>query len=227
MAKSLKKLRSDGKQFILPLRTLQKLPKNKTYKLLDIGADDNYIRSFLPENIKYYSLDYQGDQDYIHNLDNFPIPIGNGQFDIILCLETLEHTLYPHKIMQEIVRIAKPNALFLLSMPNEYNFYCRLNFLLARKTTVQEPFQVIEKHHHIQVPRVKDILKFFSQHIDIGEIGYGWYSRTAAHNPGLKGKISINIDKLINKLAPISPNLFSRTVVVRGTNKKPKSPKLL
>ena len=84
--------------------------------------------------------------------------------------------------MQELLRIAKPKALFLLSMPNEYNFYCRLNFLIAKKTEVQEPFQIIEKHQHIQLPRVKDLIKFFSSYIQIEEIDYQWYSRTGGHN---------------------------------------------
>ena len=217
----LKNLKSDCGQFSLPIRTLQKTLQNKNFKLLDVGGGERLLKRFLPNKVEYSSLDCVGKHDFFHNLDEFPIPIKDNSYDIIVCLETLEHTLYPHKIMIELQRIAKPKALFLLSMPNEYNFYCRLNFLIGKKTNVQEPFQVIEKHLHIQLPRVKDVIKFFSSYIKIEEVDYQWYSRTGSHNQNFKDKFFVFVDKLINKcFTKLSPSLFTRTVVVKGINKK-------
>jgi SAM-dependent methyltransferase len=225
----LKKLKNGRGQFIFPIKTLQKLPQNKKFKLLDVGGADRGLKKFLPQNIAYHSLDYTGKQDFVHNLEEFPLPIKDNSFDIIVCLETLEHTLYPHKVMKELLRIAKPKALFLLSMPNEYNFYCRLNYLIGKKTEVQEPFQVIDKHLHIQLPRVNDIIKFFSSYIQIKEINYQWYSRAAGDQwypitgrwYNLKGKFFVFIDKMINTFfTKLCPSLFTRTVVVKGINKK-------
>lgn len=213
---SINKLRSDCRQFILPIRTLQKLSQYRKFKLLDVGAGEQLLKRFLPKNIEYYSLDCTGKQDFIHDLDKLPLPLKDNSFDIIICLETLEHTIYPHKVMKELLRIAKPNALFLLSMPNEYNFYCRLNFLFGKKTDVQEPFMVAEKHLHIQLPRVKDIIKFFSSYIQIGEIDYQWYSRHGWHDKGLIGKICLILDKIINLLSKFYPPLFSRAIIVKG-----------
>jgi SAM-dependent methyltransferase len=212
----LKNLPSDCRQFMMPIRILQKLPKDREYKLLDVGASNKLLKKFLPSNVKYYSLDYCNKHDFIHNLDEFPLPIKSSLFDIIVCLETLEHTLYPHKVMKELVRIAKPNTLFLVSMPNEYNFYCRLNFLLNKKTFVQEPFQVIEKHLHIQNPRVNDIIKFFSTYIKIEQIDYQWYSRTGGHNWNFKGRVSVFIDNIINLIIKVNPSLFARSVIIKG-----------
>jgi len=214
--KSPQNIPSDCRQFTMPVRTLQGLPKDRYYNLLDVGASNKLLRKFLPQNIKYHSLDYCNKHDYIHNLDEFPIPIKSNSFDIIVCLETLEHTLYPHKVMQELVRIAKPNALFLVSMPNEYNFYCRLNFLFNKKTDVQEPFQVIEKHLHIQLPRVKDIIKLFSVYVKIEKIDYQWYSHTGGYYSNFKGKLFIFIDHIINLIKNINPSLFARSVIIRG-----------
>ncbi len=108
-------------------------------------------------------------------------------------------------------------------MPNEYNFYCRLNFLVGKKTDVQEPFQIVEKHLHIHLPRVKDILNFFSEYIKFQEIDYQWHSRTGGHNKNIKGKIFVLIDKIINNFfTKINPSLFSRVVIVKGINKKNK-----
>ncbi len=213
------KLRNDGGAFILPINTIWRLPKDKTYNLLDIGAAENYLKELLPENVNYFSLDVAGKQNYIHNLDKFPMPISDDQFDIIVCLETLEHTMYPHKVMKELLRISKPNALFFLSMPNEYNFYCRFNYLIGKKTSVQEPFMVVEKHRHIHLPRVKDVLDFFSDYVHIKETDYKWYSRTGAHGTGFKKKVFLIIDKIINKFSKIYPALFTRTVVIKGIKK--------
>lgn len=213
------KIRSDSKQFRLPVRVLNSFPKDKELKLLDIGADSKYLRDFLPPNIKYYSLDYSGNHDYIFNLNKGKLPIKDKSFDIIVCLETLEHTLYPSRIMKEILRIAKDDAIFLLSMPNEYNFYCRLNFLLGKKTMVQEPFMTTEKNLHIHYPRIKDTVNFFSKYIDIKEIDYPWYSRTSFHNKGIKGKLYRYLDNFVSIFSKISPSLFSRTAVVKGIKK--------
>jgi len=210
---------SDAGQFILPISTLNNLPKDKKYKMIDIGAGKKYIKGFLPKNISYNSLDFEGEHNIIFNLDKGKLPIKNNTYDVILCLETLEHTLYPVKIMKEILRIAKPKAIFLLSMPNDYNFYCRLNFLFGRKTQVQETFQTVEKNLHIHTPRVKDIFNFFSCYIRIQEIDYPWYSRTSAQNKNLTGKIFKILDFLIRPLSKISPSLFSRSVVVKGVKK--------
>ena len=204
------------RQHVLVIQKLYELDENKKYKLIDVGAAERYLKKFIPKNVSYYSLDCSGKQDYVFDLDKGKIPIKNNSFDIIVCLETLEHTLYPHKVMQELVRIAKPNALFLLSMPNEYNFYCRLNFLFNKKTFVQEPFQVIEKHLHIQIPRVEDIIKFFSTYVKIEEINYQWYSRTGGHNRNFKGGLFVFMDNLINLIKNISPSLFTRSVIVKG-----------
>jgi len=216
------KIRIGSGEFVLPVNLIWKLPKNKTYKLLDVGAAEGYLKTLLPKNIKYYSLDIMGKPDYKHNLDDFPIPIRNNQFDIIVCLETLEHTSYPHRIMKELLRISKPEALFFLSMPNEYNFYCRFNYLIGKKTSVQEPFMVVEKYRHIHLPRVKDILNFFSYYLNIKEIDYKWYSCTGSHGKGFKKKISLIIDKIINKFVKIHPSLFTRSVIIKGIRKSKK-----
>jgi SAM-dependent methyltransferase len=214
------KIRSDAPYFKLPIERINALPKNKIYKLLDIGAGQKYLKSFLPKNVKYYSLDCDGDHNYIIDLDKSKIPVGPGTYDIIVCLETLEHTLYPKRVLAEILRVAKKDAIFFLSMPNEYNFYCRLNFLLGRKTFTQEPFEITEKHLHIHYPRVKDVLELFSKYIKILKVDYNWYSRTGSHNNNLRGRLSLFADKVLGSLIVLSPSLFARNVIVYGIKKQ-------
>jgi len=214
--KSLKELGSDNGQMILPIKTLQSLSQDKTYKLLDVGGGAHILKDFLPPNIEYNSLDVEGNQDFVHNLDNFPLIVGDAKYDIIVCLETLEHCSFPNEVMKELTRIAKDDAIFLCSMPNEYNLYCRLNYLFGIKTSAQEPFMVVTHHHHIQLPRVKDIHNFFFNHIKVDQVDYRWHSRHGGQNKNFIGSIFRGFDTVINFLAKIWPSLFTRVVVVLG-----------
>ncbi|OGJ13339.1 hypothetical protein A3K82_00375 [Candidatus Pacearchaeota archaeon RBG_19FT_COMBO_34_9] len=214
-----KDLLDSNKYYLFILKELGNLPREREYKLLDIGAADKVPEKFLPKNIKYYSLDFKGDYDYKVDLDKGKIPIKKDTFDIIICTETLEHVLYPHKIMEEIIRIAKPNAIFILSMPNELNFYIRLQYLFNIKSDVQMPFKTIINHGHIHTPRTKDILDFFSNYVNIQKIHYCWYSRNFFISKGIKRNILLAFDALINWLSKIRPSLFARNVTVIGTKK--------
>ena len=191
-------------QFVLPLQEIARLPNNKMYRLLDIGAATKEIEKFLPEHIMYYSLDNVGDHDYEFDLDDGRMPFKSGVFDIVLCLETLEHVKDPASVLNEIQRISKDDARIYLSMLNEYNLWLRLLYFLGIKDEMKEPFEVVNKHLHIHLPRVKDILRLFRKHFIVSSIHYGWNSCRAP-------KI---FDKIISKLSNIWPSLFTRLVVV-------------
>jgi len=214
-----KELSNCNRYYLFILDELCKLPKDKEYKLLDVGAADQPLKKLMPENIKYYGLDLKGDYDYNVNLDEGKLPIKKDSFDIIICTETLEHVLYPHKIMEEIIRIAKADAIFILSMPNELNFYIRLQYLFNIKSDVQMPFQTILKHGHIHTPRAKDILNFFSHYVNIRKIYYCWYSRNFFMSKGVKRNILLIFDLIIDWMSRIRPSLFARNVTIIGVKK--------
>jgi ubiquinone/menaquinone biosynthesis C-methylase UbiE len=46
------------------------------------------------------------------------LPFTDGYFDVISCLGALEHFLDPHMALCEMVRVAKPDAKFILLVPN-------------------------------------------------------------------------------------------------------------
>jgi len=172
------------------------------------------LKFVLPKNIRYYSLDMLGKHDYKFDLNKGKIPIKSNTFDILVYLETLEHTFYPDKVIGELKRITKKNGIFILSMPNEYNFWLRLNYLFAiKKENIDKPFEVVSRLQHIHKPRVKDILDLFSKHFEIIEVKPIWQSRLSSR------KFSYFLDKLIDILAKIHPNLFARLIVVIAKNK--------
>jgi ubiquinone/menaquinone biosynthesis C-methylase UbiE len=46
------------------------------------------------------------------------LPFTEAQFDFVSCLGAIEHFLNPQAALREMVRVAKPNAVFLLLVPN-------------------------------------------------------------------------------------------------------------
>lgn len=183
------------------------------FKLLEIGAQDELIKKYLPKNISYFSLDMYGNPDYKADLNEEKIPAKNNTFDILVCLETLEHTLHPKKIIEEIKRVTKKDGIFVLSMPNDYNLWLRLNYLFGIKSEcTDEPWEVVTKFQHIHKPRVQDILSLFSSNFKIIKVIPLWQSRKG------KNYFFYSFDKIINFLAKIYPSLFARLIIVIAKN---------
>ncbi|MCK5043536.1 methyltransferase domain-containing protein [Candidatus Pacearchaeota archaeon] len=215
MKKKQKKLCSAANQYKCVVKFFNQLDHENKFKILEVGAGSRILKEFLSHNIVYHSLDIGESHDFNFNLDKGKLPIQDNVYDFVVCTETLEHVLYPERVIKEIKRVAKKNALFFFSLPNEYNFVMRIYYLLGKKTFVDEPFQIVEKHLHIHKPRVKDIINLFAKHFHIDEIYFIWQSRKS-----MSSLLARKIDKLINILAKVSPSLFCRTVVIKARNKE-------
>lgn len=55
--------------------------------------------------------------------DIHKLPFRDGEFDVLVCCETLEHTLEPDAALRELRRVAKPGATLLLTTPSYLNTY--------------------------------------------------------------------------------------------------------
>lgn len=95
-------------------------------KVLEIGsrvADQQEsicdLRPLLPKS-KYVGLDMQDGVgvDVVADANNLPFP--NYSFDLVICLETLEHANNPWKMSEEIKRVVKKNGAIILS--SQQNF---------------------------------------------------------------------------------------------------------
>jgi 2-polyprenyl-3-methyl-5-hydroxy-6-metoxy-1,4-benzoquinol methylase len=177
-------------------------------KVLDIGAGAGGIKDYIGSHISYETLDIAKGSDYRVNLNNGILPISDGVYDMVICTETLEHVFYPNKILKEMKRIGKRNCIYFISMPNEYNFIQRIYYFFGKKTDMDVPFEIVEKHLHIHKPRVKDILNFIEKKFKVEETIYIWQTR----NQNIFMKI---INLYLSVLAQVMPNLFARLVLVR------------
>jgi SAM-dependent methyltransferase len=108
---------------------------NEKAVFLDVGCGDLELRTQLPKNIIYNGFDISFSEytlDLSVRLKSVNvavasatnIPLDSNQVSVITATEVLEHirggTQQVNKVLNEVFRIAIPNALFLVSIPNNY-----------------------------------------------------------------------------------------------------------
>ena len=53
------------------------------------------------------------------------LPFADAQFDVVSCLEGIEHVLDENRLLAELVRVVRPGGAVVLSTPNVMNLYSR------------------------------------------------------------------------------------------------------
>ena len=103
------------------------LNKSKDKRILEIGCSDDY--KFLKEiSTDYYGVDYIKPKINIPNFTkqdfnyNIKLPFKDNFFDVVIALDVLEHINLRHLIMKELKRVTKPNAIFIISLPNDFSY---------------------------------------------------------------------------------------------------------
>ncbi|MCS7162866.1 MAG: methyltransferase domain-containing protein [Bacteroidia bacterium] len=91
------------------IRNPIKLSKRK----LNLGSGNFPKEGFL--NVDYYNRDHA---DVIHNLEIFPYPFEDNQFDLVEINHCLEHLSDPLRVMCEIHRITRPGGLVRVRVPH-------------------------------------------------------------------------------------------------------------
>jgi len=64
--------------------------------------------------------------------DSLPM-IPDNTFDILLSLDTIEHVINPYVVLDELYRVAKPGATFIISVPNYGYIKYVLQLLIGRQ----------------------------------------------------------------------------------------------
>lgn len=106
----------------------------KTYKILDLGCGEgNIVEKYRKLGYNIIGLDLNYSSDFVKKGDIRHTPFEDGEFDIILCLDVLEHLNFSDQdpALKEIHRILKTDGTALLSLPNLAHFISRISFLLT------------------------------------------------------------------------------------------------
>ena len=119
---------------------LKKVQANNIRTILDVGSgaghlmDDlhnlGYSVSGCDKNIDLMQYNYEN-KYFDLNKDSLPYP--NSSFDCVICGDVIEHVHDHWKLVEEVYRVLKQQGTFLLSTPNNDNWYSRLFYLFNGK----------------------------------------------------------------------------------------------
>lgn len=88
-------------------------------RVLDVGADEMHLKKFLPPGTEYIGTglgDFSGQIKV--DLEKDKLPFEPNSFDIVMCLDVLEHIETIHKVFDDICTISKQWVL--ISLPNPW-----------------------------------------------------------------------------------------------------------
>jgi SAM-dependent methyltransferase len=102
--------------------------------VLEIGAGDysfNYMKS--DSSVSWRKIDLFPPCDIICDLNSeeVTLPVKSGSFDLIICTEVLEHLLWPHRLLEEAMRVLSNRGRILLSVPNITSLTYRISWVLG------------------------------------------------------------------------------------------------
>lgn len=87
-------------------------------KILDLGCGRNKTKGAV-------GIDFVGSigADVLHDLNTFPYPFADGEFDSIICKNVMEHLDNVVKVMEELHRIGKNGAEIYIQTPHFSSLY--------------------------------------------------------------------------------------------------------
>jgi SAM-dependent methyltransferase len=93
-------------------------------RVLDVGARDGGLKAFLPPGVAYQGIEiapeFAAPDILIHDVST-GLPFDAESFDVLFCIEVMEHVPNPFGLMTEMHRVLRPSGALVLSVPNPYH----------------------------------------------------------------------------------------------------------
>ena len=100
----------------------QSILRGKT--ILDVGADECHLKEWLEPDQTYWGIGLGENVDQQFDLETGPLPFPDRSFDVVLCLDVLEHLENIHRVFDDLCRVS--NQYVIVSLPNCLNFLWRI-----------------------------------------------------------------------------------------------------
>jgi len=136
--------------------------------LLDVGCGTGQLHEFVkPHASKYCGADVVQYEAFPKSLEFIPVdlnattwPVPADTYDAVVSAETIEHLENPRAFVRELVRIAKPNGLVVVTTPNNLSLLSKLTLLLKNKFNA---FQDANYPAHITALVEIDLRRIFTE----------------------------------------------------------------
>lgn len=102
-------------------------------RALDIPAGAGQVTQALrQQGHEVIPADINGhDSSFVHADMTARLPFEDEAFDIVVCLEGIEHVQRPHDLLGELFRVCKVGGHVILSTPNTASMFSRVQFLFT------------------------------------------------------------------------------------------------
>jgi methionine biosynthesis protein MetW len=145
--------------------------------------------------------------------DATQLPFDNDSVDVVTCIEVLEHVFLPQQVAAEILRVLKPNGIFIATTPNVAFWRDRVNLALLGRwdplgddLSVQQPW----RDPHIRFFAVRTLQRMLQQ-VGFRSVTMGGHEGSVlGYTPVLKRWYHLENRKLYHRLEMLAPSLFAR-----------------
>lgn len=198
-------------------------------KVLDLGCGDGRVSAeLIAQGAEVWGIDadekavglavQKGVKAELGDLEK-PLPFEPEEFDLVLCLDTLEHIYDEAGLVGEIERVLKPSGFALLSIPNHFDIRNRLAFLfgggIIHWAHKKYPGTTVWGYSHVRFPRLVDLQALLKLK--------GLYLHAVQYNFNSGGVVPRRLTPGWFRawLVATFPNLFSGKFVVRIGKQEP------
>jgi SAM-dependent methyltransferase len=107
-------------------------------EVLDVGAGEGVlVDRYRAQGRNIIGVDAHYESPTVRRADLLSLPLSEGRFDAVLCLDVLEHIglLDQAGALREIHRVSKEGGVLFLSVPNLAHLHSRVRFALMGRLT--------------------------------------------------------------------------------------------
>ena len=171
-------------------------------KVLDVGCGERKKQVPGAEVIGVDSVSLPG-VDVVHNLNVFPWPFKDDEFDTIICDDVLEHLDDTVKAVQELHRISKKGGIIKIAVPHftSDNYYTDITH---KRAFTSRSFDFFD-------PRRKEVHQYYSKtkfYVSKKIIGFSEIMPSGRRHPPNIHKI-IGVQFLVNQFPRIYEKFFA------------------
>lgn len=137
---------------------------SQSKKILDVGSDYNTLKKIVGD--KVLGVDLYGEPDVIIDFEKEKLSrFKDGEFDLVVCTEVLEHLENLHETNEELFRVSKRYVL--ISLPNCLSIFAKWNILFHTRIGKYYgfPFEKPEDRHR-WLFSYKDIDRFYRHYTE-------------------------------------------------------------